>query len=261
MTCNEFLDAVESLTASQLVLMRTEDEQMSAHARECAACGKLLEAERLLGSALQSLHARTARREASPRVGRAVLAAFRTQGFGAKAALAPDRAAPAAWKLSRFFEYGAYAAVAAALMVGIFLGARMWRDRQMSATRVQAPAITAPPQTDSGEKRTADNNPPDEAKPMDISRKVASPARIRGEKLSARKLQENNESATSASTDRQGFVALMFCDPLICSGDEQVIRMELPSTGTAADGNSSQPVVADVVVGDDGLVRAMRIVN
>ena len=146
-------------------------------------------------------------------------------------------------------------------MVGIFLGARMWRDRQIPATRVQAPAVTAPPQIDSGEKRTADNNPPAEVKPMDSARKVANPARIRGDRLSSRQLQENHESATSASTDRQGFVALMFCDPLICSGDEQVIRMELPSTGTAADGNSSQPVVADVVVGDDGLVRAMRIVN
>ena len=54
----------------------------------------------------------------------------------------------------------------------------------------------------------------------------------------------------------------MFCDPLICSGDEQVIRMELPGNGAAsADGNGGQPVIADVVIGDDGLVRAMRIVN
>ena len=47
----------------------------------------------------------------------------------------------------------------------------------------------------------------------------------------------------------------MLCDPLICSGDEQVIRMELPGSSAAS------PVLADVVVGDDGLVRAMRIVN
>jgi len=47
----------------------------------------------------------------------------------------------------------------------------------------------------------------------------------------------------------------MLCDPLICSGDEQIIRMELPGT------NASGPVLADVVVGEDGLVRAMRIVN
>jgi len=52
----------------------------------------------------------------------------------------------------------------------------------------------------------------------------------------------------------------MLCDPLICSGDEQVIRMELPATVTA-DGSSAQPVLADVVIGEDGLVRAMRIVN
>jgi hypothetical protein len=51
----------------------------------------------------------------------------------------------------------------------------------------------------------------------------------------------------------------MLCDPLICSGDEQVIRMELPAN-TSARGNG-QPVMADVVVGDDGLVRAMRIVR
>jgi hypothetical protein len=71
----------------------------------------------------------------------------------------------------------------------------------------------------------------------------------------------NAQSGVTA-VDRQGFVALMFCDPLICSGEEQVIRMELPGTASASgEGDSSQPVLADVVVGDDGLVRAMRIVN
>ena len=54
----------------------------------------------------------------------------------------------------------------------------------------------------------------------------------------------------------------MLCDPLICSGDEQVIRMELPATGSAsADGSTGQTVLADVVIGEDGLVRGMRIVN
>ncbi len=52
----------------------------------------------------------------------------------------------------------------------------------------------------------------------------------------------------------------MFCDPLICSSDAQVVRMELPATGAASDRNA-QTQVADVVVGYDGVVRAMRIVN
>jgi len=53
----------------------------------------------------------------------------------------------------------------------------------------------------------------------------------------------------------------MLCDPLICSGDEQVVRMELPATAAGADGSSGRSVIADVVIGEDGLVRAMRIVN
>jgi len=73
-------------------------------------------------------------------------------------------------------------------------------------------------------------------------------------------VQPSNARAAGTDVDRQGFVALMFCDPLICSGEEQVIRMELPGNG-AASAEGSQPVIADVVVGDDGLVRAMRIVN
>jgi hypothetical protein len=66
--------------------------------------------------------------------------------------------------------------------------------------------------------------------------------------------------AEPGENDRAGYVAVMLCDPLICSGEEQVIRMELPATFTA-DGSSAQPVLADVVIGEDGLVRAMRIVN
>ena len=53
MTCREFIEAAESLTPSQLRLMETKNETLSAHARECAACGKWLESQRLLGSALQ----------------------------------------------------------------------------------------------------------------------------------------------------------------------------------------------------------------
>jgi hypothetical protein len=56
----------------------------------------------------------------------------------------------------------------------------------------------------------------------------------------------------------QGYTPLMLCDPLSCSGDEQVVRLELPATG--ADG-STQSQMADVIVGDDGLVRAIRIVQ
>jgi hypothetical protein len=61
---------------------------------------------------------------------------------------------------------------------------------------------------------------------------------------------------TEEALAKAGYTDLMLCDPLSCSGDAQVVRMEVP-----AQGSSEQTVLADVVVGDDGLVRAIRIVN
>ena len=53
-----------------------------------------------------------------------------------------------------------------------------------------------------------------------------------------------------------GYTDLMLCDPLSCAADTQVVRMELPARGQA-----SQPQMADLVVGYDGVVRAVRMVN
>jgi hypothetical protein len=71
--------------------------------------------------------------------------------------------------------------------------------------------------------------------------------------------RHSSAAAASPTTDDPDYVALMFCDPLICSSDAQVVRMELPVAGASQP--DAQTQVADVVVGDDGLVRAVRIVN
>ncbi len=259
MTCREFVEAAESLTPVQLRLMQNEDEVALAHARECATCGEWLQSQKLLGGALQVLRTDTAQCEAGLQVEQAVLRAFRMQGFEPAVSERPDRAAPAAWKLSRFFELGAYAAVAAALIVGIFLGARVWRDRQSTPVRAQLPAATAI-QPDNSEKTALNgNSKPSDGGQLEMAGDSANGATAKGVVSSAKRRHGVREVATAAAVDRQGFVALMFCDPLICSGEEEVIRMELPGSASSADG--SQPVVADVIVGEDGLVRAMRIVN
>jgi hypothetical protein len=261
MTCREFMEAAGSLTPLQLRLIQTEDEQMPAHARECVACGRWLESQRTLGSTLQVLRDHTAQREAGPAVEQAVMQAFRMHGFEPVVTWAPHRAAPAAWKLSRLFEFGAYAAVAAALVVGVFLGTRMWRDRQAPPAQIQAQAVAVPQRNSEAGKLAATNGPSRNAA-TEIARKTADSASTRGAVGSAQQPESRNKQTVATAVDRQGFVALMFCDPLICSGDEQVIRMELPGNASAsAEGSGSQPVIADVVVGEDGLVRAMRIVS
>jgi hypothetical protein len=260
MTCREFMDAAEALTPVQLVHVEAEGQPVSAHARDCSACGTWLESQRLLGNALQSLRSRTEHREAGPKVEAAVLQAFRSQGFAPVAVIAPERSAPALWRLSRVFEFGAYAAVAAALIVGVFLGARILRDKQSAETQAQVQTASTSLPVNTGTSAAAAS-----VQALTVSTEAAakpsSMAISRGAQVASKQVRSTSVAA-ARSSDNAGFVALMLCDPLICSGDEQVIRMELPASAAAsADGSAAQTVIADVVVGDDGLIRAMRIVN
>ena len=256
MTCREFMEGADSLTPSQLVRAVAEGQPLSAHVRECAACGRWLESQRSLGDALHTLQTATAQREAGPAVEAAVLEAFRTRGFAPRVVAMPEPTPHAMWRLSRFFEIGAYAAVAAALVVGLFLGTRILRDRKTESVTSQA-QMASQSQANQSAVPTANNSPAitPQVEEKTVPAAIASSSSPRS-KASA---QTPAKGETSAS-DQAGYVAVMLCDPLICSGDEQVVRMELPAA-VSADGASAQPVLADVVIGEDGLIRAMRIVN
>ena len=254
MKCHEFIYAAEAFTPSQLSLMRTEDQAISAHARECASCGRWLESQTLVGSAMQSLRASTAELEAGPNVERALLLAFRDADFPSQQAAEPGHAAPAAWKLSRIFEFGAYAAVAAALIMAVFLGSRLLHDRRVQQHPSQAQNKVAPQAFGA----TAVNTATTEITPEAAVTKEAK-SRVFGVRVQTSPRELGKAETTASETDN--YVALMLCDPLICSGDEHVVRMELPAATASTDGSAGRPVLADVVIGEDGLVRGMRIVR
>ncbi len=68
----------------------------------------------------------------------------------------------------------------------------------------------------------------------------------------------------SASSTWPGYSNLMYCDPVVCSGPMQVVHIKVPvgqvkpNLGQTV-GNSF--VNADVVVGPDGVARAIRVAN
>jgi hypothetical protein len=254
------MNAADLLTPAQMLRRAADDERLSAHVRECAGCGTWLESHRHVGTALQTLRASTEQREAGPAVGQAVLQAFRTRGFAPKVVVMPERTPPVLGRLNRFFEVGAYAAVAAALIVGLFLGARILRDKQTISQPVQAQSVSAP--ASNKIETTVAGNGSSDSKPAEVAA-ATNPVRTSGARSvsTAAKTTAAETSAETNSNERAGYTAVMLCDPLICSGDEQVVRMELPATAAGADGGSGRSVMADVVIGEDGLVRAMRIVN
>jgi hypothetical protein len=70
--------------------------------------------------------------------------------------------------------------------------------------------------------------------------------------------------AQSASSTWPGYSNLMYCDPVVCSGPMQVVHIKVPvgqvnpNLGQAV-GNGF--VNAEVVVGPDGVARAIRVAN
>ncbi len=68
----------------------------------------------------------------------------------------------------------------------------------------------------------------------------------------------------SAGSTWPGYSDLMYCDPVVCSGPMQVVRIKVPvgqvKPGAGKSGSNSF-VNAEVVVGPDGVARAIRVTN
>ncbi len=268
MTCREFKHSAASLTLWELT--RGEDDEVLEHTEKCDACSTWLRKQRTLAVSMQTLQARTASLEAGPDVERALLRAFRQDTHRGRDPVfrdvaersGPVRSAvtplstPMALRLSRFFEVGAYVAMAAALLVGMFLGLRLLQHNSNAAT---AQARVVP--------RSVEQ--PAVPKPVAIAQKAIAPDEHPLPLTAARQRQETVHQSTSTAAVAQvtnddsqsladaGYTDLMLCDPLSCAAETQVVRVELPAAG----GQGSQPQMADLVVGYDGVVRAVRMVN
>jgi hypothetical protein len=256
MTCREFKRTAASLTLREL--SRSRDSQILEHADECLKCGAWMGRQGMLAATMQTLQARTVGREAGPHVERALLRMFRQDPFEATQPVTALRSAPIAWRLSRLFEVGAYVAVAAAILVGVFLGVRLLEQRSGTGPVQSQSAPAAPTQL----TRSAESIARQEAPAAMQERPVTSARRNPAAHPVSRsdKAEQSTSALVTQSSEDPEYVSLMFCDPLSCSSEAQVVRMELPAAGAATD-HDAQPLVADVVVGYDGVVRAMRIVN
>ena len=298
MTCREFKQSAEALSLWELSRAQNEDEQISSHVQQCESCGGWLSEQRSLAASLGTLRAQTAGLAAGADVERAVLRAFRqhsaqsgalskassTAGTSAATDAVPNGvtdsvtpmrpvvtpvshtpfranqtrtvSAPLAMRLSRWFEIGAYAAVAAAVIVGMFLGIRLLEHRSTAEPKQAQTSPQASQPSVQKQVVAAEAESPKLA-PV-VSEKHATRVRPAGTVSPAKRVAVAPQRVATdegQSDSDAGYTALMFCDPLSCASDSQVVRMELPSP-------SGQGVqTADLVVGYDGAVRAVRMVN
>jgi len=253
MNCKEFEDIVNDLVRSKMSDAASRAEGM-AHAEICGRCRSRLADERALIAGLKSLAASDEGKSAPTRVESALLEAFR--------APAPNPIARPLPVQSRSWPRWALAAAAALLIV---FGLVVYR------------AIQNEPHKDNGviTEKTPAPQPSVRREEQAVKESGEPRAVRRGSRASRRDRPRLNkpiiiDSMTSYAKDSE-YATDFF--PLSYGGDQRtmesgkVIRVQMPRSALITFGlpvnveRADVPVKADLLVGEDGLARAIRFVR
>lgn len=245
MDCYVFEAMLEDLER-ETVLPAAAHAQALQHAENCAYCRARLAAARLLSLELQTLAREDQKLQAPAQVEAALRAAFRA-------------------RKQRDFQLrrrARWAGVAAAVAVAVSLAARPWRhsapappasvQARRSAPAPQAPAVKAVPEVE-----TADSTATATALAADSDAKQAT-------ELAERHARSRPASRRTAAEVGSEFIALSGSSYPV--GDGMVVRVQVPRSAPAlvglpvSAGDFSGTVTADVVLGEDGVARAIRFV-
>lgn len=217
-----------------------ENADAAEHMTNCVECRQFVEAEDTLASQLNLA------RENAPEIpawlDAAVMQAYRRE-------MDHERKSPI--RKGSLIPRFAWAVVVAAVVLAVVLFA----SHRKPETIANRPVIDPQPvQTQQSPKPVADKVP-DQPKPV-VAKRHSHLGR-----------PHERQAATpvlARETPADGFQNLMYCDPLSCAGPMQVIRIQLPVSDLqripVARRNNGL-VQADVVVGSDGVARAIRIVR
>ena len=254
MNCTSFREAVHEMDREGLLDDSTYDAAV-AHAQTCTRCARLLCQSRQLDASLKALVRADAHREASARVYGQVLRAFREQ-------------APTGLYTPRAIGWLAGAAAVLILAGGALI---VWRSmpaprpagtRAAVSTPVQSADASAPASLAARRPAAAAVQPPS-AKAAQSSA-AASPARIQHSKT-AQRIKAAGQS--DELEDLADFIPLPYADDDAPLGAGELVRVRLPESALGLLGfpvgedSAAEPVTADVVIGEDGVARAIRFVS
>ncbi len=232
MTCEEL-----RLYVQDAIRLDGEFRVDPEHLVQCAACAQFVEAQRKLGAGLRLMRQSVPQLPAS--LDAVVLANYRRHIRDYESAA---RSTP--WQ--RRFIILSWSAAATALV--LFAALVFFSERRSvipgAQTHAQNLSAGSTPVT---ANKTA-------VHPRSPNSRASHPPRPERQAL----------SVATLDSPSAGFRSLMYCDELSCGGAMEVIRLQLPSSAAAlapAAGSTNGPVLADVLVGADGIVRGIRIVE
>ena len=259
MNCHDF-EAIAVDLARDHLMDAAQRETALAHSASCARCKSRLADERTLMDGLRFV-AKTANEETPVRVEAALLAAYRQQHA------APPVAAAARTPRQRWL-YAAASIAAIALIVALLaLIASRNRDSQQAAPQKAVnpgQAIPNEPRPSSPQPQVSPASDKEVVAVQGTGKRRRSADRIKSSGRARRQADDLNTDSAEIATD---FIPLMNRETLAQMDGGQVMRIELPRSALMSFGlpmdmeRAAERIKADVVVGNDGLARAIRFVR
>ena len=266
MSCQDFKRVVEELSDGRLMDAAARDAGL-AHAAVCVACAARLMEARGVGAALE-VAARAETEEAPARVRAALVVAFAERHGGVPKGQKHEDAQPAnvvalpPRRVTRWWFAAGAAAAAAVILLSLTLSTLVRVSPDGPRSKPQETAKAQTPAEVKVEKPgilvgadVAEQSPPKRTQPR--ATKAA-----RGLRREARA-----GSAAVAQTGNNEYLPLTYMAAATAMESGTVVRVELSRSALISLGVPVQPdrseetLKADVVLGDDGVARAIRLVQ
>jgi len=258
MFCRDFEKIAGDLAAGRL-MDAGKRERALRHVSECSACTLRLSAERTLGLGLRELGEGVEDREAPPHLKTSLRAAFDRQ-IKAAPVVPVLTSAPARSRKPALRRLAAAALALVVIAVALLFRAAPSNPKEdISSERNPTPSPiparrgqSPQPVIDSGnQKRKTETN---------IARKISTERRGRRRIAAFDDLTRNDEIVTD-------YIPLTYLADATVVESGTVLRVELPHSALATMGlpppveRSDSRVKADLIIGDDGVARAVRFVR
>jgi hypothetical protein len=265
MNCQDFNEVVGELADARLMDAATRDAGLQ-HAAACVECAARFMHERSVGATLR-VAARAETEEAPARVRQSLLAAFaEQQKIMAAAAPAPATVVDLSSRRAPRWRIALAAAAAAVVLVSLALPSLL----RISPDSSQVP----PPDMSAGVKVSAVPTPTGEAIDTPPTPKEIAPHNVaKRDTLRERKYANaprgtaSSKYETVAQNAGNDYLPLTYLDPATAMESGTVVRVKLSrsalmSLGVPVSAERSDDLVkAEVVLGDDGVARAIRLVR
>jgi hypothetical protein len=255
MNCKEFEDTVNEIVHAKMIDAASRAAGL-AHTEICVRCAARLAGERALIAGLKSLAASDEGKAASASVEAALLEAFR--------APAPNQIARRLPVQSTRWPRKALAVAAAILIAFDFIVYRAIQNEPQKGNKVVKENLPAPQPSVNRKEQVVKESVIPEPRRGSRAPRPRSGNRLQLDKPIIR------DSMTSYARDNEyttDFFPLSYSDDQKPMESGEVIRVQMPRSALIAFGlpvnieRADVPVKADLLVGEDGLARAIRFVR